>query len=540
MAALLRRPCTLAASVSLLLVAGCAELAERKPPLDASIHAKLVPVLVVGAPTKRFPNGDRREPEGAAYVFGQPLVQRLVIEGEQPKWLFPMQRLRSRVLENSRSGDQFGRTSVLADFDGDGTNELIVAVPGAGHPQGQRPGLLNVLRFENGAFRQDQLLTKGFGRQLGLPGFLGDAIQVADFTGDGHLDLITSSPGHPIDDVAGRGALYLFRRQPDAQVAASQRLFPPSPFEITASALEGFEGVSGLGTAMAVGDFDNDGRPDLAAVAPRHNPDGDTSSGVLIEFRGTGGAPGLTELRAHDEIPFARPGDDRRAHALVAGRLDNDEFDDLAVGIPAAGAGVPGAPDPPGGLVIFRGGPDGLSFSHSLDTGGFQGLGNGDKFGMSLTAGDFDGDGRIDLAVGAPLATSALFGGIELPPDSPFVGRPGAEAPPAVRVSTGRVYVYRGTPDGFRPWRALGHGDERQIGQEFGTALHAADMNGDGKTDLAVGAPGRTASPTSIVRSGGVLVYAGGIGGFTLVQTLTQAGLDDAEDGDEFGLRLNN
>jgi hypothetical protein len=77
--------------------------------------------------------------------------------------------------------------------------------------------------------------------------------------------------------------------------------------------------------------------------------------------------------------------------------------------------------------------------------------------GLSLATGDFDGDGADDLAVGAEDAVLVFRG--PLPPGALTV------AGASIRLPS------------------------PQPGDEFGAALTAADLDGDGRTDLIVGAP---------------------------------------------------
>jgi len=88
-------------------------------------------------------------------------------------------------------------------------------------------------------------------------------------------------------------------------------------------------------------------------------------------------------------------------------------------------------------------------------------------FGRSFDTGDWNADGKTDLAVGAPGYSS----------------------------DTGRAYIFYG--DGFIPMSAAS-ADVVITGESsdnyFGTSLASGDWNADGRTDLAVGAYGYSSS----------------------------------------------
>jgi len=111
------------------------------------------------------------------------------------------------------------------------------------------------------------------------------------------------------------------------------------------------------------------------------------------------------------------------AGAVAVGDFDGDGWGDVAVG---ATGEAPGS-DPRSGVVfVFRGTPGGIQPWQVLDQAGLGSNEADDQFGTALAAGDFNGDGLDDLAVGAP-----------------------GEAPGADPSGAGFVFVFRGTRGGL-------------------------------------------------------------------------------------------
>ncbi len=256
-----------------------------------------------------------------------------------------------------------------------------------------------------------------------------------------------------------------------------------SPAPIAVLRPTGDDATTTLGSSVAsIGDLDGDDTPDFIVGAG-----GDEATDV--DGSGQGGAEAvvysgatLTELFRFED-GFSEFG------AAVTGLDDitGDNIPDFAIGSPRHGATTPNDVDGTGRVYIYNG-ADG-TLLHTLD-----GEMPGDRFGAALAdAGDIDGDGAADLAVGAPGADGAR----------------------------GSVYIYSG--DGSIIRRV----DGQTVNSRFGFDIAAlGDMDGDNFGEILVGAPGRTESQLAI--PGQAYVISGADG--EIAATFT-----GAHDGDLFG-----
>jgi hypothetical protein len=152
-----------------------------------------------------------------------------------------------------------------------------------------------------------------------------------------------------------------------------------------------------------------------------------------------------------------------------AGDVDGDGFGDFAVGAERA-TGL--APD--SGVVRLYSGKTGLIFRE------LKGELTGDRFGHALESiGDVNGDGRPELLVGAPLHDA-------------FLG-----------VDRGAAYIFDGA-SGAQLAKLFGNGADNHFGWSV-TAV--PDVNFDGITDFAVGAPRETVGGNTL--TGTVRIYSG-------------------------------
>jgi len=188
------------------------------------------------------------------------------------------------------------------------------------------------------------------------------------------------------------------------------------------------------------GDQDGDGRTDLFVGAPA------AESGRVYLLSGKDG----TVLRTY------APREEGGSFGWYVARLDDLDGDgraDLAVGAPSARD--PDGPTAGGAAWVFSA-ASGSELHHWKGTDRRGGFG-----GVVAAVADLDGDGKGEIAVASP----------------------GTED--QTRTLPGEVYVYSGATG-----KELRHWSGSQPGELFGRMVFAAgDLDGDGVGDLAIGAP---------------------------------------------------
>jgi FG-GAP repeat/FG-GAP-like repeat len=310
----------------------------------------------------------------------------------------------------------FGGSLTAADLNADGRIDLVAR------------NAMNVYIFYN----DGSIPTTVGTADVSISGFTtlsqGHALTSGDLNNDGRIDLVVADNDYSTD----QGRAYIFYNDGSLPTTAA-----------TADvALTGETTSTAYSSALATGDFNSDGRVDLVVGAEEYSSNrGRTYMYTFNDNVITGGATG-----------------DTFGTALASGDFNSDGKVDLVVSAPAYSTAT-------GRVYIFYNGSSSITSSSADVT--ITGEATSNNFGKSLTTGDLNADGKVDLVVGAT----------------------------GYSTSTGRIYIFNN--DGSIPTTAATANTiitGETTNNLFGSALATGDLNADGEIDLVVGAYGYSTS----------------------------------------------
>ena len=355
------------------------------------------------------------------------------------------------LLTGAAAGDFFGSSVATAkDVNGDGFDDIIVgafANDAGGNSAGRAYIYFGGSTLDN---ISDVVLTgAGTGDNFGI-----SVSTAGDVNGDGYSDVIVGAWLNAAAGIdAGRAYIYF----------GSSSMDNAADVTLTGTALSDFFGYS----VSTAGDINNDGFADVI-VGSFWNDDTFTDGGRAYVYFG-----GINmDFIADVILNSAAAGDQFGWSVSTAGDFNGDGNTDLIVGAYLNDAGGNNS----GRVYLYTNSLKGADIPDEFLTG----IAAGHQFGSSVSAaGDVNGDGYPDVLVGAPLA-----GG----------------------NSSGRAYIYFGGPT------LNNTADVTLIGEaandNFGSSVFTAgDVNGDGYSDVIVGAPFNDVGGTD---AGRAYIYFGG------------------------------
>lgn len=342
----------------------------------------------------------------------------------------------NKILEINQSTMWLGfSVSSAGDVNGDGYSDVIVGAPQ--YDLGQdNEGAAFVYKGDPSGLTLTAI-TLEIDQADAKMGY--SVASAGDFNGDGYSDILVGSYAfdHGQTD---EGSVFVYHGSAGSVSTISKA--------VSHSTVSGALAGSSVSNA---GDLNGDGLDDVIVGAPNYDG-GQVGEGATFTSYGdaTTGTNSMqkfetNELNAHVGCSVSGAGD-----------VNGDGFDDVIIGASGAQNGVA-----KGAAYIFHGGSQGLVSAVSKTL--FEG---NQGFGTAVSnAGDINRDGYDDVIVGAPLYSKSN---------------------PAINLC-GAVFVYLGSGNGLvTPGTAVTSG---LAGTQIGNSLdHAGDTNGDGYSDIVVGA----------------------------------------------------
>lgn len=339
-------------------------------------------------------------------------------------------------VESNAANASLGYAVAMAgDLNGDNYADLVVGAP----------------RYTNGEIREGQVRVY-YGSSSG-PGTtadwvvesdtayarLGSSISSAgDVNGDGWDDIVAGAPGYSNGE-SEEGRVYVY-------YGSATGITGNNPWMIESDTTGAWLGEV-VGQA---GDVNGDGYDDIILGMPNYNNGGQYLGRVLVYH---GAAAGLGTA-ANWSVQSDHAGDRQGTAVSGVGDVNGDGYDDVILSAPHY--------NDTGRALGYLGSPSGLSSVADWTAESDQ---SGARLGITVsTAGDVNGDNYADVIVGA----SGYDTG---------------------DINAGKVFVYHGAAAGLSltPNWMVG-GDQRNA--FFGAAVaNAGDVNGDGYSEVIVGAP---------------------------------------------------
>jgi hypothetical protein len=341
--------------------------------------------------------------------------------------------------EGNQNGAGYGAVATAGDVDGDGYADLLVGAS----------------RYDNGQFDEGQVfLYRGSSGGLAATpawtfqsdqesAYMGGGVTAGDVNGDGLSDLLVGDAfydGPTLDE----GRIWVFLGRTSTMVTTP------------AWTTDGNQVNAQYGDAVeTAGDVNGDGYADfLIGAAGATDTDGNVGAGRAFLFLGAASGPSTTPSWT------AEGGQEGASFGFGlsgAGDVNGDGYDDVIVGA----AWYDGGEVDEGRALLYLGSPAGLAGTPAWSTESNQADA---QYGIRVAgAGDVNGDGYADVAVGAYRYDGDLDG-------------------------EGRAYVYLGSASGLSTTPAwIGEGDQADANYGVSVAT-AGDVNADGYSDLVVGA----------------------------------------------------
>ena len=350
---------------------------------------------------------------------------------------------------------------------------LVALLCGTGHALAQTPDTGTTTGDACGFVLEQGRVIGGNGADSGAR--LMDPV-IIDFDGDGIDDLVFGAPGYTPNGMNRAGSFYVILGRKDFSFDSLRDMTYWSQFDYR---FDGHTPNGQLGMTLYTGDFNGDGKLDIAVAEP-----GQFGS-VYIFYGGKSRDRGIHAIDDENNgADLAFVGTELGSHFGIAGCVgdfNHDGIDDLALSSISKNSTY-GTNASIVTIIPMRSRWEKKSYSMSNKLNGktvlSRSLSGNARVVHACAAADFNDDGLTDIALGMPLDSYQK-----------------QKASGSVTVIY-QPYKYNGTTidlgnlDPKHGIRINGN----QTNAQFGYALAAGDVTGDGRADLIVSAPNRLVS----------------------------------------------
>jgi len=352
-------------------------------------------------------------------------------------------------------GSKQGQAVGFANVDGDGIEDKLVGAPYAASASATGAALVYAGKASGYSSTNTALL------QGGNDNFGYSFVNLGDVDGDGKADFAISAIHGSGDDAS------------DASLSGSVTIYKGGGNGQIIKKISGDGPMDKFGYALAAGDVNGDGKPELIVSAPfnTNDPALYQSGAVYVYF-----APDFTTRVAL----YASTTNKALGLGVAAGDVNGDGISDLLMSAS-------------GKVLVYFGG---TTFAPAINSPNISLTSASSGFGKTIAViGDLDGDTTGEISIGAPNAVINNFRDT----GSVYIVKGSA---------TGTVNLDAATPPASLTVRIDGAG----LFNRFGASIAAmGDVDGDAKPDFAIGAPMAdvTTSSGQNILSGKVYLFKG-------------------------------
>jgi hypothetical protein len=393
------------------------------------------------------------------------------------------------TLTGITSGDKFGfSVSSAGNVNNDNYSDVIIGVPGFDEPGRLNEGRAFVYHGSATGLSAVASTTIENANQTGAS--LGTSVALAgSVNNDDFSDVIVGAPGFDDGGNGDEGIAFVYQSNGTAINTA------PSTILNIAN-----QGGANFGVSLAsAGDVNGDGFSDVIVGANNFDDGISSNEGRAFVFHGA--AAGLSASVSSTLDGANQAGANFGFSVASAGDVNGDGYSDVIVGADFFDGGL----NNEGQAFIYQGTATGLGVSPTPSNTPDDADQLSAFFGFSVAcAGDINGDGYSDVAIGAPV----------------FDNTGGSNA--------GRVFFYFGSSSGLGTTFTSFVTGPNQVDAEFGTSVApAGDVNGDGYSDVIIGA--FKFDGTGFADEGGAYVFHGSPDGLSPTPNNTPSNADQVD-----------